>query len=145
MRPINKKVVNRSLRLERDLDEALNAYLRVNNIRRSELIRDAVYVYLSHYAGEQEVLEHYEPEEKERIRITMFEELHSIRKVLFGTIDNMNTQIHQRLEKIEYILEKMIWLHYYFGRDIPNDLKEATAKIARDKTARMMDVINNKV
>ena len=57
----------------------------------------------------------------------------------------MNTQIHQRLEKIEHILEKMIWLQYYFGRDIPNDLKEVTAKIARDKTARMMGAINTKV
>ena len=130
--------VHRSFRFDKLIDESITRYAKEKRITRSQLVKQAVEVYLLHNLSEEEILQAFKPEEREQVKQTIFDSLQGISDVLGQTIQNVNSNLNEKLVHITVMLERLIYITYYYGPSYEDEMKTTKAKLAKAMIARLL-------
>ncbi len=128
----------RTVRFDNLIDEAITRYAEEKKISRSKLIKQALEVYLLHNLSEEEILQAFKPQEREQVKQTVFDSLQGISDVLGQTIQNVNSNLNEKLVHITVMLERLIYINYYYGPSYEDEMKTTKAKLAKAMIARLL-------
>lgn len=139
-----KKSVCHSIRFSEGEYLTLKAIADDKNIQFSSLVRDNCMAHIKNMNDQEELMTSLEPDDPQQVQKSFFDVLNNNNEVVLKTLQNYMEQTRKRLDLLDDLIRKVMYLQMYFNREVPDNEKSVRVTSANKRLAAFLKMYDEK-
>ena len=108
-----------SIRFSDDEFIVLEKIAQSRGKKLSAFIRECCFVHIQNITEHEKLLASLNPEDSQEIQKTFFDALNNSNDAVLKSIEKLQLDVAQKFKLVDMIQRKMIWLFFFFNREVP--------------------------
>ena len=129
-----------SIRFSDDEFILLEKIAQSRSKKLSAFIRECCFAHIQNITEHEKLLASLKPEDSQEIQKTFFDALNNSNDAILKSIEKLQLDMSQKFKLVDMIQRKIVWLHYFFNREVP---PEDYGKMERSANKRTQSFFEN--
>ena len=108
-----------SIRFSEEEYFALKSFAKERNMKLSSLVRECCFAHIHNITDHEQLLKALKLENPDEIQKTFFDALNNTNDAVLKSIEKLQLDMSQKFELVDLIQRKMVFLYYFFNREVP--------------------------
>lgn len=127
-----KRVVH-AVSFDEDTYKALKQAAEIEGVKFGVYVKGAALNFTKAAIQHEQLLTSINPEDQAGAQQTFSETVNDLREVLSRTVVNSSETMNKRLDRLEKLVRRMIYVQLYYSREIPQEQKAAAQLAAKTR------------
>jgi uncharacterized protein (DUF1778 family) len=108
----------------------------------SAFIRECCFAHIQNITEHEKLLASLKPEDSQEIQKTFFDALNNSNDAVLKSIEKLQLDMAQKFTLVDLIQRKMVWLYYFFNREVPPEEYGEKERSANRRTRIFFEDVN---
>jgi len=132
-----------SIRFSDDEFIVLEKIAQSRSKKLSAFIRECCFAHIQNITEHEKLLASLKPEDSQEIQKTFFDALNNTNDAVLKSIEKLQLDMSQKFKLVDMIQRKMVYLHFFFNRDVPPEDYSQAERSANKRTKIYLEDIDN--